>query len=432
MHIDFHASERSSLGIEVELEIVDRSTRQLTSLATDILDAALIASGEGIQARAKHELMECILEINTDVCTTVAEARADLEATLATLAPHVEERGAALMCSGTHPFSHWVDQRISPDPRYDRLIEQMQWPARQLQIFGVHIHVGVRSAEKAIAIGNALSAYIPHFLALSASSPFWLGHDTGLASSRSKVFELLPTAGLPYQLHDWAEFETFMTTLQAAKSIDSIREVWWDIRPHPNFGTVEIRVCDGLPTLGEISAVAAIAQSLVEWLDGLYDRGFSLPLPRGWVVRENKWRAARHGLEAEIIVDDAGDLIGIRESIGDLVEELSPTAGRLDCLPELRSALTILETGPSYVRQREVARATRSLVRVVDSLIAELATDRVAAAPPTSLPSSLPSSLPLSLSSEKERGRERGQPPAEGGTGGPVLHLVRGSDPTEG
>ena len=376
MHIDFNASAGSSLGIEMELEIVDRSSRQLTSLATEIL-AAASGSDEALAARAKHEFMECIIEVNTDVCATVVEARKDLESTISALTPHVEARGAALLCSGTHPFSHWVDQQISPDPRYDRLLEQMQWPARQLQIFGVHVHVGVGSAEKAIAIANALSAYIPHLLALSASSPFWLGHDTGLASSRSKVFESLPTAGIPYQLRDWAEFETFMTTLKAAKAIDTIREVWWDIRPHPVFGTVEIRVCDGLPTLSEVAAVAAICQSLVEWLDGLYDRGFSLPHPREWVVRENKWRAARYGLEAEIIVDDAGDLIGAREAITELIEELTPTAGRLGCLPELRRALGILTTGPSYARQREVATRTGSLVRVVDALVSELATDEV-------------------------------------------------------
>src|SRR3989442_169449 len=211
--------------------------------------------------------------------------------------------GAALMCSGTHPFSHWVRQAISPDPRYRTLVERMQWPARQLQIFGVHVHVGVRSAEKAVAISNALCAYIPHFLALSASSPFWLGQDTGLASSRAKIFELLPTAVLPYQLSRWSEFEEFMTTLVAARAIDTIREVWWDIRPHPDFGTVELRIFDGLPTLSEVAAIAALSQSLVEWMDSLADRGFALPHPRQWVVRENKWRAARYGVDAEIIVD---------------------------------------------------------------------------------------------------------------------------------
>src|SRR5438445_8377822 len=207
----------------------------------------------------------------------------------------------------------------------------MQWVARRLQIFGIHVHVGVRSAEKAIAIANALSAYIPHFLALSASSPYWMGQDTGLASSRSKVFESLPTAGLPYQLSGWSEFEDFMETLVSAKAISSIREVWWDVRPHPDFGTIEFRICDGMPTMTEVATAAALSQCLVEWLDSLYERGYTLPVPRSWVVRENKWRAARHGTDAEIIVDDRGSLARITDAIAELEEALAPTAHRLEC-----------------------------------------------------------------------------------------------------
>jgi carboxylate-amine ligase len=380
VQIDFRSSDRSSLGIEMELEIVDRGTRELRSAASEIL--AAMSERDGVcPPKVKHELMECIVEVNTDVCSTVAEACLDLERTIAEVASHAEARGAALMCSGTHPFSHWVGQVISPSPRYKTLVERMQWPARQLQIFGVHVHVGVRSAEKVVAMSNALSAYIPHFLALSASSPFWLGQDTGLASSRSKIFELLPTAGLPYQLSDWSEFEEFMTTLVTARAIETIREVWWDIRPHPDFGTVELRICDGLPTLREVAAIAALSQSLVEWMDGLTDRGFTLPYPRQWVIRENKWRAARYGIDAEIIVDDAGDLAGIRDSIQDLVGELSPVAERLGCLDELGLVPEILRHGPSYVRQRAIAAATGNLADVVDSLVTELATDTPSRAP---------------------------------------------------
>ena len=170
---------------------------------------------------------------------------------------------------------------MSPKERYAALIEETQWTGRRLQIFGVHFHVGVRSAAKVIAIANALNAYIPHFLALSASSPFWEAHDTGMASCRSKVFENLPTAGLPYQLSGWAEFEEFMGTLVAAEAITSIREVWWDIRPHPDFGTVELRICDGIPTMRELTGLAAMAQCLVESMDNRLDAGETLPCPRG-------------------------------------------------------------------------------------------------------------------------------------------------------
>ena len=358
----------------MELEIVDRASRQLTSAASEIL-AAMAGPGVAEPRKAKHELMESTIEINTDVCTTVAEARADLEASIAELTTHTQPRGLALMCSGTHPFSHWVHQKITPDPRYERLVEQMQWPARQLLIFGVHVHVGVRSAEKAVAMSNSLATYIPHFLALSASSPFWLGQDTGLASSRSKIFEQLPTAGLPYQLSGWSEFEEFMSTLVAARAIESIREVWWDVRPHPNFGTVELRICDGLPTLSEVAAIGALSQCLVEWMDGLCDRGSALPHPREWIIRENKWRAARSGIDAEIIVDEGGDLVPVRRAVADLVEELGPVAEGLHCTDELRSVLDILRTGPSYLRQRTTANETGNLQGVVDALVAELETD---------------------------------------------------------
>ncbi|MEA2502289.1 MAG: glutamate---cysteine ligase / carboxylate-amine ligase [Actinomycetota bacterium] len=375
VNIDFHASERSSLGIEMELEIIDRASRQLTSAASEILAAMADSRGGEEPRKAKHELMENTIEINTDVCATVAEARADLQASIAGITTHTEPRGLALMCSGTHPFSHWVHQKITPNPRYERLVEQMQWPARQLLIFGIHVHVGVRSAEKAIAISNALTGYIPHFLALSASSPFWLGQDTGLASSRSKIFEHLPTAGIPYQLSGWSEFEEFMSTLVAARSIETIREVWWDVRPHPDFGTVELRICDGLPTLSEVAAIGALSQCLVEWMDNLCDRGFALPHPRQWIIRENKWRAARYGVDAQIIVDEGGELVPVRRAVEELVEELGPIASRLACVDELHFVLDILKTGPSYVRQRAMANETGNLQGVVDALVTELETD---------------------------------------------------------
>jgi glutamate---cysteine ligase / carboxylate-amine ligase len=375
VQIEFHASERATLGIEVELELVDRRTRELRSGASEVL-AVLGGRHRDGHPKVKHELMESTLELITGICETVAEAQADLEATLAEVAPVAEARGMALLCSGTHPFSHWDAQVITPNPRYVRLVEEMQWPARRLAIFGIHVHVGVRSAEKAISIANALSAYIPHFLALSASSPYWLGKDTGLASARSKIFEGLPTAGLPHQLSGWAEFEEYMTTLISAKAISSIREVWWDIRPHPNFGTVELRICDGIPTMSEVATVAALSQCLVEWLDTLIDRGFNPPCPRAWIVRENKWRGARHGTRAEIIVDDAGGVAPVAEAITELVEELTPVAKRLGCEEELAGTRRILEHGPSYLRQRRLVAGGASLADVVDSLVEELKTDR--------------------------------------------------------
>ncbi len=386
MRIDFASSDRSSLGVEVELEIVDVSSRELRSGASELLP--LLGEGHpgGEHPKAKHELLESTVEIITGICGTVAEARQDLLATLAEVRAVAEPRGMALMCSGTHPFSDWAKQDVSPSPRYAQLVEDMQWLARRLQIFGIHVHVGVRSPEKAIRIVNALTFYIPHFLALSASSPYWKGQDTGLASCRTKVFEGLPTAGLPYQLSGWDQFEQFMDTLISARTIHSIREVWWDIRPHPNFGTVELRICDGLPTMQEIATAAAMSQCLVDRMNTLIDRGYTLPVPRGWIVRENKWRAARYGLDADIILDQQGTLQPMREAVEELVDELTPVARRLGCSDELRNALSIMERGPSYVRQREVLAAGGTLPDVVDGLVEELRTDRFSPAPSPSVP----------------------------------------------
>ena len=372
MQIPFRSSERASLGVEWELQLVDLQTRHLTSGAVEILEEIRPESAEE-HPKAKHELLQSTIEVITGVCTTVAEAKADLAGTVAEVAAAAERRGLGLMCAGTHPITDWQTQQISPKERYLQLVEKMQWLARRLQIFGVHVHVGVRSPDKVIPIVNALTQYVPHFLALSASSPFWVGCDTGLASARSKVFEGMPTAGLPYQLSGWDRFEEYMETLISTHAIESVREVWWDIRPHPDFGTVELRICDGLPTLDEIGAVAALSQCLVEQFDTQLDRGYTLPVPASWVLRENKWRAARYGLDADIVVDDKGTVRPVRQAIADLVEELEPTARRLDCEAELADVHRVLAVGASYQRQRAVAAATDGdLTAVVDSLLAEL------------------------------------------------------------
>lgn len=373
MEIVFRSSAGSSLGIEVELGIVDRETRELVTAASALLEELGRRHPGGSHPKAKHELFESTVEIITGVCHTVPEARADLEATLTELADAAADRGLALICSGTHPFSHWKDQVISPAPRYHDLVGRIGWPARRLAIHGIHFHVGVRSGEHAIEIANSLAFHLPLFLALSASSPFWHGMDTGMASCRTKVFEGLPTAGLPPQLGGWADFERFMGTLITARTISSIREVWWDVRPHPDFGTVELRMCDGMATLAEIVSVAALAQTLVHDLEARLDRDEPLPRARDWVIRENKWLAARFGLEAKLIVDDAGTLRPARELIDELITRLEPTAAELGCSAELAGIREILATGPGYVRQRRMVADGASLVDVVDRLVAELA-----------------------------------------------------------
>ena len=368
MQIPYNSSPTSSLGVEWELMLVDRETRELTSGATEIL-AELSPDGE--HPTAKHELLQSTIEVITGVCRTVTEATEDLGRTIAAVRERAAARGLGLMCAGTHPITDWQTQQISGDPRYTKLIEDMQWLARRLQIFGVHVHVGVRSPDKAIAMVNALSAYLPHLLALTASSPYWVGADTGLASSRSKVFEGLPTAGLPQQLKDWAQFEGYMETLIKTGTIDSIKEVWWDVRPHPTYGTVELRIADGLPTMAEVGMVAALSQCLVDVFDREIDKGYTLPTPRRWVTQENKWRAARYGLDASIIVGEDAQQ-PVRDALRELAQDMRPTAERLGCAQQLAMVETVLEGGASYQRQRAVAAASGGdLTAVVDSLLAE-------------------------------------------------------------
>jgi carboxylate-amine ligase len=359
--------------VEWELQLVDKDTRELTSAAIEII-GDLYPEGASDDAKIKHELLQCTIEVVTGVCTTVREARADLAESVRAVSDAAAARNVGVMCAGTHPISHWLDQKITPQPRYEQLVEELQWIARRFQIFGIHIHVGVGDRERVLPIVNALSGYIPHFLALTASSPYWIGNDTGLASARSKVFEALPRAGLPYQLSGWNQFERYMSTLVQARALESVREVWWDVRPHPDLGTVELRVCDGVPTLDEIAVVAALAQCLVEKFDRDLDAAMELPVPDAWLLRENKWRAARFGLEAGLIVHDERSVVPVRRALIDIVGELMPIAHTLDCADELRGVDHILTVGASYQRQRAVAEASGGdLTKVVDSLLDEMA-----------------------------------------------------------
>jgi len=375
VEVEFHASERSSLGVEIELQLVDVETGELTGAAPEVLAELTARNGGEEHPRIKAELYQCTLEVITGICDTVAEARADLEGGVAEIREITSPRGVDLISAGLHPFTPWQSQERSVGERYDAIVDRIQWPAKRLITHGVHYHVGVRSAEKSIQITNALATMLPVFLALSTSSPFWHGDDTGLESARTKVFESLPSTGLPPNLADWAEFERFMTSLINAGAMTTIREVWWDIRPHPNFGTVELRMCDAMPTMTETCALAALAQCSVARYDELLDRGYRLPSERDWVLRENKWRAARYGLDASMVVDSTGRTRPITNLVEEAVEELMPFARRLDCADELDGIHAILTTGTSARRQRQVLAQHGDLRDVVRALRAEFATD---------------------------------------------------------
>jgi carboxylate-amine ligase len=374
--ISWNPSRGPTLGIEWELQLIDSRSRMLRQDAPEVLAALPDLCESGEHPKMKYELMRSAVEVVTGICATVGEAKRDLAATISQLQRITGERGTMLACAGTHPVSDWRDAKMAPIQRYAELLENLQWLARRIQTFGVHVHVGIRDGSKAIPIVNALAGYLPHFLALTASSPFWSGHDTGLASSRSVIFGGLPTSGPPQLLADWSEFEDYMDTLLRAGTIRSIKEVWWDIRPHPDFGTVEIRMFDGVPTLREIGMAAALSQSLVQMLDTQLDRGYTLPSPSAWVVRDNKWRATRYGLDAMVITDEYGSTAPLRDQLYELVHELEPVADRLGCTAELAVAFDVLDQGASYERQRAIVATGGDLPGVVDALSAEFAEDR--------------------------------------------------------
>ncbi len=345
--IAFPGCATPTLGVELELSLVNNADGQIVAAAPSILNEL------NDEAHYKAELFRTIVELNTDVCSNVEEVRRDLGGRIRRLQEVCTKHDLSPICVGTHPTADWRMLPITDAERYRTLVQNMQWPARRLLICGVHVHVGVKSGEHAIAIMNALTVFIPHLLAISSSSPYWSGADTGMASARVKIFEGLPTAGLPPKVVNWREFVQLMRTLLTAHSIASIREIWWDVRPHTGFGTLEVRVCDGVNTLDEVCAITAFVQSLVVYLQCRYDRGEPLPQLHDWTLRENKWRAARWGLEASLIRNERGDQVQISEHITDWIALLQPTAEELGCASDLSFIHTIIKNGPSYKRQRQ-------------------------------------------------------------------------------
>ena len=372
MEIEFAQSERSTVGIEWEVALVDASTGDLVHIADEVLRELGTPDGRE-HPQITHELMLNTVELVSRVHRTVPAAVADLQELIGLVRGVTDPRGVELMCAGTHPFAQWYDQRITPNERYDRLLDRTQWWGRQMMIWGIHVHVGIDQRDKALPIVNGLLTYYPHLQAISASSPFWAGADTGYASNRALMFQQLPTAGLPWQLGTWANYEAYVQDLVTTGVVTDHTEVRWDIRPSPRWGTVELRACDGLATADEVGAVGALVHCLTDRMSQRLDDGGDLVMLQPWFVRENKWRAARYGLDAEIIVAPDGTERLVSDALLDLVEELEPTAERLGCAAELATVLTILERGAGYQRQLAVANANGgSLQAVVSSLTHEL------------------------------------------------------------
>jgi len=371
--IEFGKSDRSTLGLEWELALVDRASGDLSPAAPEILSALEGEFDDAGVARVTSELLTNTVEVVSGVHRTVRDATDDLERTIAAVRELAEPLGAELICAGTHPFAQWSQQTVTDKERYATLIDRTQWWGRQMLIWGVHMHVGIEDRDKVLPILNGLLPYYPHFQALSASSPYWASEPTGYASSRAMIFQQLPTAGLPLQFGAWANYEAMVDDLLHIGVIDHYDEIRWDIRPSPKWGTIEMRACDGLSSALEVRAMAALVQCLVEELSSMLDAGIEPATMQPWFVRENKWRAARYGMEAIIVQNAVGDERLVTDDIRDLITRLEPHAERLGCLTELHELDVILDKGASYQRQLSAAaRNNGSLKSVVGHLVAEL------------------------------------------------------------
>jgi len=372
--IEFNASARPTLGVEWEFALVDKTTRDLSNTASELFETVdASVEGPGLHKRLHKELLRNTVEVVTGVCETVQEAMADLTETLRLVRPFADDLGVDLYSAGTHPFAEWSSQLLTPGHRYEELINRTQWWGRQMLIWGVHVHVGIGHREQVIPVVSSLLNHFPHLQALSASSPMWSGTDTGYASNRAMMFQQLPTAGLPFQFQTWEEYESFVDDHMRTGVIEYLNDIRWDVRPSPALGTVEVRVCDGVSNLPELAALTALTHCLVVDLTDRLSAGETLPTMPPWHVQENKWRSARYGLDAEIILDAAAHERLVTDDLADLLTRLEPVAKRLGCVDELRSVDAITRTGASYQRQREVARRTGGdLVAVVDSVVREL------------------------------------------------------------
>jgi carboxylate-amine ligase len=366
-HIAFNRSQRPTVGVEWEFALVDPVTRDLAN------EAAGVIAEIGETPHVHKELLRNTVEVVTGICDNAGAAIDDLRGTLGIVRPIVRERGMELFCAGTHPFAEWEAAELSDGARYAELIKRTQWWGRQMLIWGVHVHVGISSANKVMPIITSLLNQYPHLLALSASSPFWDGADTGYASNRALLFQQLPTAGLPFHFQRWSHFERFVHDQKKTGIIDHMNEIRWDIRPSPHLGTIEVRIFDGVSNLAELGSLVALTHCLIVDLDRRLDAGEQLPTMPPWHVQENKWRAARYGLDAEIILDADSNERLVTDDLDELLNRLAPVADSLGCSDELAGVSSIYRTGASYQRQRRVAEEHDGDLRaVVDALIAEL------------------------------------------------------------
>jgi carboxylate-amine ligase len=357
--------EQFTLGIEEEFQIIDPETRELRSHVSEILEDGKTLLGEQV----KPEIIQSMIEVGTGICKNIKEARTDITNLRSILSGLVRKKGLVIVAAGTHPFSHWQDQKIFENARYEVIVEENQMIARSALTFGLHVHVGIPDPERAIQIMNAVRYMLPHVLALSSSSPFWLGVHTGLRSYRSEVFTRMPRSGIPDQFESYASFQRYVALLIETGCIDDGKKIYWDVRPHPFFPTLEFRICDIPTRVDDTIAIAALFQALVAKVNRLLDQNLTFRLHHKMLIEENKWRAARYGLDGKMIDFGKGKEVPTRDLIRELLVFVDEVVDGLGSREEIEHIYTILDRGTSADDQLRVWRETGDINAVVDHLI---------------------------------------------------------------
>jgi len=361
-------AHRFTIGVEEEFQIIDPETLELRSHVVQLISSA---AARGVGDLVKQEMHQSIVETGTKICENVSELRLEMHRTRSELVMAAESTGLQVAAAGTHPFSSWIDQVISPGERYQHIVEEMGQLARSLLIFGMHIHVAMPDKQTTIDMMNMVRYFLPHLLALSTSSPFWMGRNTGLKSFRTTVFRRFPRTGIPEVFESWSAYENFITLLVKLNCIDNGKKIWWDVRPHPTYGTLEFRMFDTATRVEEAVAIAALTQAIVVKLHRLYTHNQSWRIYRRALIEENKWRAARYGIEGKLIDFGREAEVPMRELMLELMELIDDVVDDLGSRSAVEYIHTILNEGTSAERQLRVYQTTGDLKDVVRHLVAE-------------------------------------------------------------
>jgi len=357
--------DQFTLGIEEEFQIVDPKTRELRSHVSEFLEEGKMILGEQI----KPEMIQSMIEVGTGICQNIQEARVDITRLRSIISGLAGKTGLAIVAASTHPFSHWEDQKIYDDERYSLLVQELQNVARSLLIFGLHVHVGVADLDRRIHIMNAARYFLPHVLALTTSSPFWMGHNTGLKSYRSEVFKQFPRTDIPDHFDSYSSFQRYVDLLVKTGCINDGKKIWWDLRPHPIFPTLEFRICDIPTRVDDTVAIAALFQAIVAKLTKLIDKNLGFRLYRRMLIQENKWRAVRWGIDGKMIDFGKQKEVPTRDLILELLEFIDDVVDELGSRKEIEHIHTILQRRTSAEEQLRVFEETKDLNSVVDRLI---------------------------------------------------------------